>query len=93
MPLHELGDLTLGAIVSYNDGFYFEPDNRLHQGPYTVVNLSATWDSPDELYSVQLWAKNVTNEAYTTGQYSQGNGDYAIYAPPRTYGVTVKRSF
>lgn len=93
VPLGDLGDLTLGAVVSYNDGFYFEPDNRLHQGPYTVVNASATWDSPDELYSVQLWAKNLTDEAYTTARYSQGNGDYAVYAPPRTYGVTVKRNF
>ena len=93
IPLDTLGDLSLGATVSYNDGFYYEPDNRLHQGPYTVVNMSATWDSPDDVYSVQLWAKNITNEAYTQGQYSQGNGDYAIYAPPRTYGITVKRNF
>ncbi len=93
VPLDTLGDLTLGATVSYNDGFYYEPDNRLHQGPYTVVNMSAAWDSPDDDYSVQLWAKNLTNEVYTQAQYSQGNGDYAIYAPPRTYGVTVKRNF
>jgi iron complex outermembrane receptor protein len=93
IPLDANGDLSLAATVSYNDGFYFEPDNRLHQGPYTVVNVSTTWDSPNGDYSVQLWAKNLANEVYTQGQYSQGNGDYAIYAPPRTYGATVKMNF
>jgi iron complex outermembrane receptor protein len=93
IPSETSGTISLAATVSYNDGFYYEPDNRLHQGPYTVLNTSVTWDSPDDAYSVQLWAKNLSNEAYTQAQYSQGNGDYAIYAPPRTYGITVKRSF
>jgi iron complex outermembrane receptor protein len=30
------------AIYSYNDGFYYEPDNRLRQGAYGVLNMSAT---------------------------------------------------
>jgi iron complex outermembrane receptor protein len=93
IPLDTMGDLSLAATVSYNDGFYFEPDNRLHQGPYTIANVTVTWTSPDEDYSVQGWVKNLSNVAYTEGQYSQGNGDYAIYAPPRTYGVTFKRNF
>lgn len=93
IPLETMGNLALGATLNYNDGFYYEPDNRLHQGPYTVVNTTINWIDPDELYSVQLWAKNLTNQVYTQAQYSQGNGDYAIYAPPRTYGVTFKRNF
>ena len=93
VPLGEMGDLTFAGTISYNDGFYFEPDNRLHQGPYTLVNMSATWDAPDDLYSVRLWAKNLSDAAYTTAMYSQSNGDYAIYAPPRTFGATLSRKF
>ena len=93
MPLGDKGDLTLSATFSYNDGFYYEPDNRLQQASYVIVNTSLTWDSSDELYSVRLWAKNLTDTAYTTGMYAQGNGDYAIYAPPRTFGATLTYNF
>ena len=93
VPLGDMGDLTFAGTLSYNDGFYYEPDNRLHQGPYTLVNVSATWTAPDDTYSLRLWAKNLTDEAYTTAIYSQSNGDYAIYAPPRTFGATIARKF
>ena len=93
IPLATDGSVSLGATVSYNDGFYYEPDNRLHQGPYTILNATATWTSEDENYSIQLWGKNLSNAAYTQGEYSQGNGDYAIYAPPRTFGATLRRNF
>jgi iron complex outermembrane receptor protein len=93
IPLSDLGEIVLSATVSYTAGFNFEPDNRLYQPAYTLVNASAAWDAPAKDWNVRLWAKNLTNKAYTTAEYSQSNGDYAIYAPPRTYGITVSRRF
>ncbi len=93
VPLGNSGALTLGATFSYNDGFYYEPDNRFHQASYVIVNTSVTWDSPDDVYSLRLWAKNLTDTQYTTGIYAQTNGDYAIYAPPRTFGATATYNF
>jgi iron complex outermembrane receptor protein len=84
----EMGDYTFNLSYAYNDGWYAEPDNRLHQGPYSLLNAQAEWDSPDTNYSIRLWCKNMTDEAYLTALDSQANGDYAIYAPPRTFGVT-----
>jgi iron complex outermembrane receptor protein len=93
IPLNSLGTATLAATYSYNAGFYYEPDNRFHQGGYGLVNASATWSTLDELWSVRAWGKNLTQKAYTTAMYAQTNGDYAEYAPPRTFGLTVTRKF
>ncbi len=93
VPLGTSGNLKLGATISYNDGFYYEPDNRFRQGAYKVVNASVAWDSSSEEYSVRLWGKNLTNEVYTTAMYAQTNADYAQYAAPRTFGITASWNF
>ena len=93
IPLAAAGTATVAATYSYNAGFYYEPDNRFHQGGYGLVNASAMWSSLDEAWSVRAWGKNLTQKAYTTAMYAQTNGDYAEYAPPRTFGLTVTRKF
>ena len=93
VSLAAFGDLTLSATYAYNDGFFGEPDNRLFQPSYHVVNAQAAWTSRDGLYLVRLWGKNLTNAEYTTSLGSQPNGDFAVFAPPRTYGVSVSRKF
>ncbi len=42
----EHGPLALTATYSYNSGFYYEPDNRLHQGAYGLLNASIAWHGP-----------------------------------------------
>ena len=91
--LGDKGSLNMTANWSYNSGFFYEPDNRLRQKAYSVVNLSAVWKDRTEKNSVRLWARNLTNDQYTVAEYAQGNGDYAQYAPPRTFGVTLGRNF
>jgi iron complex outermembrane receptor protein len=92
-PLGALGDVTLTATYSFNDGFYGEPDNRLYQPSYSVVNAGAAWTSSDKLYEVRLWGKNLSNADYVSALGSQVNGDFAVFNPPRTYGLTVSRKF
>ena len=87
------GDFTLTGSYSYNDGWYCDPDNRLHQPPYSLVNAQVSWTSPSTLDKVTVWGKNLRNMQYLTGLASQSNGDYAQYAPPRTYGITIARKF
>jgi iron complex outermembrane receptor protein len=97
-PLYSLslghkGMVSLGATFSYTAGFYYEPDNRFHQSSYGLLNASVNWADPTDLWSVRWWGKNLTNRAYTVAEYAQTNADYAQYAPPRTFGVTVSRNF
>jgi iron complex outermembrane receptor protein len=93
VPLESRGDLTFSASYSYNDGFYGEPDNRLHQPSYNLANANVSWDSPAHLYKVRLWGKNLANAQYATSIGSQPNGDFIAYAYPRTYGATVLVNF
>lgn len=97
-PLYSLslgrkGMVSLGATFSYTAGFYYEPDNRFRQSSYGLLNGSVNWADPADLWSVRLWGKNLANRAYTVAEYAQTNADYAQYAPPRTFGVTVSRDF
>jgi outer membrane receptor protein involved in Fe transport len=71
----------------------YEPDNRLYQRARTLVNASAAWESPAKTYTGRLWIKNLTNVQYTVAEYSQSVGDYALYAPPQTFGITLARKF
>jgi iron complex outermembrane receptor protein len=92
-PLGARGAVTVTATYAFNDGFYGEPDNRLHQPSYNVVNAQVAWASVDEIYEVRLWGKNLTDADYVSALGSQVNGDFAVFNPPRTYGVTVSRKF
>jgi iron complex outermembrane receptor protein len=93
IPLATLGSLNLNVTYLYNSGFFGEPDNRLRQPSYEVLNSQIAWNSPGDSWVVRLWGRNLNNEEYTTSIGSQPNGDFAVFAPPRTYGVTVSRTF
>lgn len=84
--------IDLTAAYSFNSGFYTEPDNRLRQPAYNLVNLSAEWKSTDA-FSVKLWANNVTDEAYWAHANTASFTDSVEFAAPRTYGINVSKAF
>jgi iron complex outermembrane recepter protein len=67
------------------------------------VGAQYTWDAslqlnpPEDLWYVQAYIKNITNQNNVTGQYvtSQTSGLYtnAFYGDPRTYGVELGIKF
>lgn len=86
------GDLSLSAMYSYNDGYYFESDNRIRQKAYSIVNGSLEYQAT-KLWAIELWGKNLTNEKYSPQALGTALGDLTIVSPPRTYGLNVKFSF
>ena len=54
---------------------------------YGLVNALATWRT--ERYSVEVYATNLTNKRYSSGQYV----DNSFYGAPRQYGVKLKVSY
>lgn len=90
----EIGTFTPNVSVSYNDGFYYYPDNRIRQPSYAVLNVGLSWTSADERYRASVWGRNLTDSLYYIGRSEQvGNADIDRAAPPRTYGVTLGVSF
>jgi len=44
-------------------------------------------------WRLSAFGRNLSNESYASTLYAQANGDIMQYAPPRTYGVMIERSF
>lgn len=49
-------------------------------------------DTVSELKAA-FWMKNITNEAYTNSTFQNGSAVNTLYNMPRTYGVTLSKSF
>ncbi len=86
------GELELSAIYSYNDGYYFEPDNRLEQPAFSTLNASVAW-SPTPHWAVELWGRNLENETWYVSKLATSLADLSAPAAPRTYGVNFKYTY
>jgi iron complex outermembrane receptor protein len=91
------GDLTLRADVKWTDDYrteinYFDDKAnwRITEiESFTLVDARAAYALTDSNIEVALWGKNLTDEEYPMHTIPfLGNG-FSIYAPPRTYGVSV----
>lgn len=87
------GRFTGTAAYAHNAGWFAEPDNRLRQPSYSIASGSIAWRLPGESTTFRLWGKNLTNTKYVVALASQGDGDFAQFAPPRTWGGTVEYKF
>ena len=87
------GKFTLAANFYHNSGYFADPQNRLRQAPYELVDASISWVSPDGHMLIRIWSKNLTNSFY----YQQTNplnvGDNYVAAAPRTFGGTIGFKF
>lgn len=85
-----IGEHLLGLGVSYfkNDGFYWEPDNRLRQDAYDVLNANVSFTvGAEQRWRVRLFGRNLTDSAYGSYVSAGSLGDLVASAPPRTYGI------
>lgn len=87
------GDLTLSANFYRNDGWAADPDNRVQQDAYDLLDASVSWLSPSKVLSVSLWGKNLTDEFYFQQLGATNFSDNGVQAAPRTYGVTFGAHF
>lgn len=62
------------------------------QDGYTLVGLRAGVRSPDGKWEMAAWAHNLTDKLYKASSFGAGSGflpGRIVYAPPRTYGVSL----
>jgi iron complex outermembrane receptor protein len=94
-------DLAKGNLAAQVDGVwyddqYLEVTNGLSskQKAYNVTNASLTYTHDRSGASLSVWAKNVFDKAYRAYALNLGIlGTTSIYAPPATYGVTLRIPF
>jgi len=89
LPLGGNSEMRLTALHSYNDGYYYEPDNRLEQPSFGLLNGSAEYRY-GEHWSIEIWGRNLTDELYTVQKVGTALGDFRVPAAPRTYGINFK---
>ncbi len=85
-------EVKFSALYSYNDGYYFEVDNRLQQEAFGVINGSIEY-RPSARWGMELWVRNLTDARYHVQKLGSALGDLAVPAPPRAYGLNAKFDF
>ena len=83
------GKLKANVNYAYNSGFKWESDNRLKQNAYGLVNAQIGWNAPNDRFSVDVFAKNLTNTKYSVWMVSTTNGDLYAPAAPRLWGAEL----
>jgi hypothetical protein len=94
------GNLAVTPSVSYRGDYsQFEfPNPILDQKAYSLVDLSIVWTDPSDRFTLGLYGKNLTDEAYRVGGYNFpgalfDNSIIGYYGPPRTDTASLKVSF
>lgn len=87
------GQLLANVTVSYNSGFYNQPDNILRQPAYTLINSSLKWQIGHSGFSASIWGRNLTNQRVAVSLQPSAISSLRLLAPPRTYGVTLGAEF
>jgi iron complex outermembrane receptor protein len=91
--LSSIGGLQLSASFSYNSGFAWDPDNRLRQSSYDLLNVSAGWNAPHGNWGLQLWGSNLSGTRYCVYAAARALLDSCSPGAPRAYGVTFSSHF
>lgn len=87
------GRLEMNLNVSYNSGYYWDPDNRLKQPETTLLGAFVKWMSSQQPWDLRLWSNNLTDRKYYSYESAFSLGDVASPAAPRTYGATFTYHF
>ena len=88
-----IGGFELNANDGYKSDYFWEPDNRLKQNSFHLVNASVTWKATDRV-SLQLFGRNLAGEYYfSSAAEGTGGNDVHLPAAPRTYGIKGRYAF
>ncbi len=83
------GEMSLNTSVYLSDKYFVEISNRVAQEPYSVINASATWTAPSDMWSIGVFGQNLGDDKYFAANTISVFSDTVAYAKPRWYGVTV----
>lgn len=89
-----IGRFEANANDGYKSKYFWEPDNRITQNSYHLINASLTWTLNDPRFSLQLFGRNLGGVYYFAGA-AEGTGGNDVHLPgaPRTYGVKARFNF
>ncbi len=81
------------ADYTYQDNFFYGPDNTNFEKGYGLLDGRIGFGRADDMWTVSLWAKNLTNKLYRVSVIPFLGDESSLYGPPRTYGVRLSSKF
>ena len=88
-----MGTLAISADTKFTDDQFFGVNNDplLAQDAYWLSNARIEFASPDDRWSVAVWARNLADEDYLVAGFDLASFgfDQLVVGAPRTYGLTV----
>ncbi|WP_295803121.1 TonB-dependent receptor [uncultured Microbulbifer sp.] len=90
MSLGGNGELVFQADYAWQDDHFLQIENDPYSkhDAYGLANAKVSWHSPSDTYSVEAFARNLTNEEYFTYQNTLGSDwGYGVWGQPRTAGM------
>lgn len=93
LPVSDGSEIGFSLLYSYNDGYFFEQDNRLKQPSFSIINASITYKLSKN-WRVDVWGRNLEDETYYNQKLTVSRfGDAGIPAAPRTYGIGFEYNY
>lgn len=86
------GEVRMSALYNYNDGYYFESDNRMRQPSFNTLNASLAYH-PTPNWGIELWGRNLTDELYFVQRVGSALVDFQVPAAPRTFGINLSYAY
>lgn len=93
------GTVTPRIQTAYRSGQYFTFFNTAdaYQGGFATLDLSLTYTAPDKAWSIQAYARNVTDKAYITSATPSSTTFQGVnlyqYGAPATFGLRAQANF
>lgn len=90
-PMSNGSTLDFRASAAYSDEYYMEATNtqRSLTDDYTSIDASVKYTSAEGDWDLELWGKNLSDELIIAHSIDGSlGGTVALYAPPKTVGVS-----
>jgi iron complex outermembrane receptor protein len=94
-PISDSLELVAGFNYAWSDDYYFDNENTdfLEVPSQSMLDLRVGVGSSNGIWTATAWVKNATDETNIVNTFELFGTIYNNYAPPRTYGVTVRYNF
>jgi iron complex outermembrane receptor protein len=87
------GKMNFNLTASHTAKMIHDVSGNTVQPPFTVVNTSLAYTTPDEHWQLTLWGNNIFNETYIAGILISSTATAVTYSKPASYGVKVGYKF
>ncbi|AVI85128.1 ligand-gated channel [Pseudomonas syringae pv. tomato] len=87
-----LGEVRPSVGISYTGKHYFDVDNEVSQGGYSLVDARLAWLPTPDL-EVALYGNNLGDKDYRTYSYLSGGAQFSQPGQGRELGLSTKISF